>query len=143
MNLKLLYWLGTTLMLTMLLAACGGAPDTAPIPVFNGATEITGDAGIMATTIRDALEQQQEQAGFETTTGVYNLPEGAMFADVEGFYEEELTGRGWEREDVGEAPIPDGGMAGWSRGRDQAFVAMVVNDPLSGENVLVTIAANR
>lgn len=125
-----------------LLGACGQQLDNEPIPPFPGATVIDNEDNLVASTLRDALLEEQQAQGFEGESEVYTLPDGSSFADVESFYDEELGGRDWTKEPL-ELPVPDGGAAGWSRGDNQAFIALVLSDPLTGETLLVTVAARR
>ncbi len=124
------------------LAGCGAEPDTAPIPAYPDATVAAADDS-MAATIRESLVEQQQDAGFETDGEVYVIPAGTAFADIESFYNEELTGRDWTvAEDTPSVPMTDG-VAAWEHGRNQAFLIMMLEDPISGDNLLMTLKATR
>lgn len=131
-----------TALLLLFVSACGAAPDTAPIPSFPGAEEVSGNESNMAAAIQKGLEQQQAQQGLDTTSTVYRLPEETTFQNVEQFYQGELSGRGWTQQENIPA-TPGVSVAGWSRGSDQAFVVAVIQDPMSGDNLLMTMQATR
>jgi hypothetical protein len=96
----------------------------------------------MAGVLRESIAQQQQEQGFEVDTEVYTLPADTAFADVQGFYDEELSARGWSLH--GDSPsIPNGDAAAWERGRDQAFMVMTTEDPISSETLMVTMLASR
>jgi hypothetical protein len=130
-------------LMLLFVAACGGMePDTEPLPVYPEAEVATDEASPMAGVLRESIAQQQQEQGFEVDTEVYTLPPDTDFAAVQDFYDTELSDRGWSLH--GEAPeIPNGDSAAWERGRDQAFMVMTTDDPISNETLLVTMRATR
>lgn len=134
------------LVAVLFTAACSMPPDTEPIPVFPGATEVGDEEGTMAHTMKQAVEEAQTEQGFEVESQIYTLPEGTDFAQVEDFYTGELSGRDWtfEEEAGGNMVAVEGvNTAAWSHGPDQVFLVMTVDNPLSGEQILLTLEATR
>lgn len=129
-------------LLIGLLGACGQQTDNEPIPPFPGATVLDDEQNLIATSLRDALLEEQAAQGFEGEAVVYSLPSNTSFAEVEGFYDAELGGRNWTKESI-QLPVPDGGAAGWSRGDNQSFVVLMLNDPLTRQILLVAVETRR
>jgi hypothetical protein len=125
----------------LFVSACGTGPDTEPIPAYPDA-EVANEGNPVVDAVREGFAQAQQDAGFEVESEVYTVPNGTEFSEVEGFYEEELADRGWTASN--EVPnIPTGSMAAWEHGRNQAFIIIMMEDPLEGQSLLMTMEATR
>jgi predicted small lipoprotein YifL len=169
-SMTMYHWLYRLLAVLLLatLAACGGGQADAPaeeadapaeeaetgteseggevggIPVYPGAT--LPESGSPLAQGMEAMQEQmqamQDVDGISIEAEGYVLPEGTTFEDVQSFYDEELTGQGWETmsdfdETVGGA-IPNGGMTGWMKSETEIFTVMVMEEPQSGSNFMLT-----
>jgi hypothetical protein len=125
----------------LFLSACGASPDTEPIPAYPDA-EVASEGNPVVDAVRESFAEAQGDAGFDVESEVYTVPSGTDFSQIESFYEEELSGRGWTASN--EIPdMPTGSMAAWEHGRNQAFIIMMMEDPLEGETLLMTLEATR
>ncbi len=120
-------------------SGCGQSPP--PIPVYPEAVPVQGE-NLVANALRDALLKEQQAQGLTATSQVYTIPRNHGFAEVQTFYTEALEAAGWQRDQMN-IPVPDGGIAGWTRGERHAFVVMVLRDPLNNQTLLLTVEAQR
>lgn len=118
-----------------------GQPPPPPIPVYPEAVLVQGE-NLVANALRDALLKEQQAQGLTATSQVYTIPRNHGFAEVQAFYTEAMEAAGWQRDTL-QVPVPDGGIAGWTRGETHAFVVMVLRDPLNNQTLLLTVEAQR
>ncbi len=129
-------------LLIALLGACGQQHDNEPIPRYPGASVLDDEQNLIANSLRDTLLKEQAAQGFEGQAIVYSLPTNTSFAEVEGFYDAELSGRNWTKKSI-QLPVPNGGAAAWSRGDNQSFVVLMLSDPLTRQILLVAVETRR
>lgn len=127
-------------------SAGGELTSLADLPLFPEAQEIDPSSP-MATVVdamRQQIEQQEDAAEFEVEA--YALPSTVTFADVQSFYDEALTGRGWiSASEAGvEMPeIPGGGVGAWTTDNQNEVISLVVmEDPMqTGESIMIIYRA--
>jgi hypothetical protein len=128
------------------MAADSGEAASGDIPVFPEATEPDADSQMaqMLETMKDQMAQQEEDIDMQVEA--YTLPEGTAFEDVRSFYEEEMSQRGWQAEEGADdmfASMPGGGAAAWSKGTNEAFAIVMMEDPSTGGSFLIITRGTR
>jgi hypothetical protein len=124
----------------------GSATASGDVPVFPEAAEPEADSQMAQ--MLDAMKEQmaQQQEGIDMQIEAYTLPEGTAFEDVRSFYEEELSQRGWQAEEGADemfSSMPGGGAAAWSKGTDEAFAVVMMEDPSTGGSILIITRGTR
>jgi hypothetical protein len=131
------------LLLLLTLTGCGDTPpDTEPIPVYPGVSQISSGDNFVASLLQGMAQEMVADTAFQGIPQFYTLPEGATFADVAAFYDAELSAREWTPYDE-MLHLDRGGVAGWQHGSSQVFVLRVLPDEANSLTVLMTLEARR
>ena len=123
---KLTAGLVLSLLLSVVLVACGGTPATlATIPVLPNATQLAAGSNPMADTLADSFRQSMAQQSGTVEMQLYTLPADATWDHVKGFYAQEITGD-WQSEAQLAQNAESFKMVGWTRGGFASEQGLVV-----------------
>lgn len=157
MNVRAIGRIGSTLVLSLTLLACGseqtpapasGEPTAAGSPQGSGTTASSGgipvfpdakpidSANPMASMVDMMKQELKKTQGANAQIDAYELPKDASFDKVKQFYTDALTKDGWTSADaMGAAAVPNGAV--WIKTSGESFTVMSM-DP--SQNIILTIS---
>jgi hypothetical protein len=126
--------------LAVLLAACG-APPTADIPQFPGATPQTAGANTMADALAGSFAMHVGRQAGDSAIQLYAVPPDTRWTDVKQFYAERLGAEGWQEEPALLVEGDTFSYSGWKK--DGRTLALGLVENTIGDGAYLTLAVYR
>jgi hypothetical protein len=127
-------------LLSLILAACG-APSTADIPMFPGATNQPTGQNTMADALAGSFAMHIGRQADDGAVQLYAVPQETRWPEVKQFYADRLGAEGWQEVPALLVEGDTFSYAGWTKGDRTVALGMVENT--IGDGAYITLSVYR